>query len=121
MSEVKNSEYYNTNYEDYSDEEEKIYTFSEFISEMTSCIDEKWESLTRYVRVNGNKIESLCGETKGSFYENGLIISKNENGYTVEDITSENREIKLSSFSEFENSHSLYRNHEKLLHLEIIS
>ena len=69
---------------------------------MTSCIDEKWESLTRYVRVNGNKIESLCGETKGSFYENGLIISKNENGYTVEDITSENREIKLSSFSEFD-------------------
>ena len=89
---------------DYNEEEEKEITLLEFIKEMTFGLHVKknWKTLTRYPRINGVNVKKLSGPCENGHYVHGLVIKKTSLGYDIEDITSENKQLKLSSFSQYD-------------------
>lgn len=61
-----------------------------------------WKTLTRYPRINGVNVNRLSGLCDSGHYVHGLVIKKTDDGYDIEDITSEYKELKLSSFSKYD-------------------
>jgi len=91
-------------YSEYESEDEKEYTLFEFIKEMTTDLGVKknWKALIRYPRINGVNVKRLSGPSESGHYVHGLVIKRTSLGYDIEDITSENKELKLSSFSQYD-------------------
>jgi len=93
-----------SSYEESDEEKEYTYTLFEFIKEMTTNLGVKknWKTLTRYPRINGVNVKRLSGPSENGHYVHGLVIKRTSLGYDIEDITSENKELKLSSFSQYD-------------------
>jgi hypothetical protein len=94
-----------------SDSETESKTTTSFFEFIGKMIDTKeWNTLTRYPRINGVKVEMKEGHFEcknGCHYENGIIIDKTNTGYSIEEITYENDSVKISSSFQLDNDGEL--------------